>query len=152
MRITFIFSGKKGSVESDTLIEEYRTRVGHSYDTDIRYLSSSKKGDEVLRDESERILSEIDETDYVLLCDERGKQMTSPEYSDVIARLVSSGKKRVVIIVGGAYGVTDGVRARADMMLALSRMVFPHEIARIMILEQTYRGLSIIAGSRYHHA
>jgi len=151
MRIVFIFGGKKGAPETETLVTDYCSRIERSFPVDIKYFSSSKKGDEVLREENVKILEEISESDYVLLCDERGKQVTSPEYSEILGRMVASGKKRVVIIVGGAYGVTDAVRQRADLTIALSRMVFPHELARVMVCEQTYRALSIIKGSQYHH-
>lgn len=151
MKISFIFGGKKGNTESEVLCEDYRGRIARSFPTEILYKSSAKKGEEVKREESEKIFTEIEASDYVVLCDERGKQVTSPEYSELLGHILSSGKKRLLIIVGGAYGVSEDIQKRADLTIALSRMVFPHELARIMCLEQTYRAISILGGSQYHH-
>ncbi len=151
MKLVFLFGGKKGSLEAEALCADYLERIGHTLEASVALIPSKAKGDAVKEEESANILAQIKDGDAVILCDERGKQVTSPEYSDILTRLLESGKKRVVIIVGGAYGVTDSVRDRADLTTALSKMVFPHEIARIMILEQTYRALSIRAGMKYHH-
>jgi 23S rRNA (pseudouridine1915-N3)-methyltransferase len=151
MKLVFLFGGKKGSLESEALGADYLERISHSINAEVMLVPSKAKGEDVKNEESENTLAQIKESDAVILFDERGKQVTSPEYSEILTRLIESGKKRVVIIVGGAYGVSDTVRERADIIIALSKMVFPHEIARIMTLEQTYRALSIRAGMKYHH-
>jgi 23S rRNA (pseudouridine1915-N3)-methyltransferase len=97
------------------------------------------------------LLKRLTPEDCVLLFDERGKMLPSPDFAKLIESKIEDGVKRIIIIVGGAYGVGDTVRARANHIIAFSPMIFPHQLARIMALEQAYRALSILAGSKYHH-
>ncbi len=100
--------------------------------------------------ESSKLLQLIKENDAVILFDERGKVYTSPELAEMIEQS-RNNSKNIVCIIGGAYGVSDSVRSRADKVLSFGSSVFPHQLVHIMVLEQLYRAHSIIAGSGYHH-
>ena len=96
------------------------------------------------------MLSRLKDGDHLVACDERGKEMTSEELARFI-QLRATGTGRLVFAVGGAYGLTDEFRKRAGLVLALSRMTLPHELARVVLTEQLYRALSIMRGMPYHH-
>lgn len=87
----------------------------------------------------------------VILADERGKNISSPELSDKLQKIFNSGCE-AVIIIGGAYGVADEVRERADFIWSFSRLVFPHMLMRVMMAEQIYRAQEISRGGKYHHS
>ena len=87
----------------------------------------------------------------VVLLDERGKELTSREFSAMIERRMVQGLKRLVFIIGGPYGFSQDVYARADEKLSLSRMTFTHEMVRLFFTEQLYRAMTIMRGEPYHH-
>ena len=87
---------------------------------------------------------------FVICCDERGKNISSREYSQMVEGALMEGRE-VVILIGGAYGFSEEIRKRADFVWSFSRLVFPHMIARLMACEQTYRASEIAKGSAYHH-
>ena len=87
----------------------------------------------------------------VVLLDERGKELTSREFSAMIERRMVQGLKRLVFIIGGPYGFSQEVYARADEKLSLSRMTFTHEMVRLFFTEQLYRAMTIMRGEPYHH-
>jgi 23S rRNA (pseudouridine1915-N3)-methyltransferase len=101
------------------------------------------------QEESERIRARLGD-DYVVLLDERGKNMTSPELSALLASPLESGR-RITVIIGGAYGVDETIHARAETIWSLSKLVFPHQLVRLILAEQLYRAQSIRDGSAYHH-
>lgn len=88
--------------------------------------------------------------EVVILADERGKNISSPELSDKLQKTFNSGFE-AVIIIGGAYGVKEEVREKADFVWGFSRLVFPHMLMRVMVIEQLYRAQEIAHGGRYHH-
>ncbi|MBQ3352435.1 23S rRNA (pseudouridine(1915)-N(3))-methyltransferase RlmH [Candidatus Saccharibacteria bacterium] len=89
-------------------------------------------------------------SEYVILLDERGTQLTSPELSHRLEQVFNSSKS-VTFIIGGPYGVSEETRKRADFVLSFSGLVFPHELMRIMLSEQIYRAQEISRGGKYHH-
>lgn len=101
--------------------------------------------------EGNAILSQLSATDIVVLMDEKGKEYTSREFSDWIQRQMNSGRKRLLIIIGGPYGFSEPVYSRADTKIALSKMTFTHEMAKLILTEQLYRGMTILRGEPYHH-
>ena len=88
--------------------------------------------------------------EFVILADERGKNITSPELSEKLTQVFNSSKS-AVIIIGGAFGVTEEVRNRADFVWSFSKLVFPHMLMRVMMTEQIYRAQEIAHGGKYHH-
>lgn len=112
---------------------------------------SSKEGDQARTEESTAILARIKPDDIVVLFDERGNNFTSESLAGTIEQAQNQSKD-LVFIIGGAYGVNDELRVRADHILAFGTSVFPHQLMRVMVLEQLYRAYGILAGSKYHHA
>lgn len=139
--------GKKTDSNLIDAIESYQKRLRAPFNVEwLTIPYSTKDGAVVRRDESERLLSHIKPSDYVILLDERGRQLTSPEFSDA---LVDRGN--VVIVIGGAYGVNEALRSRANLMVSLSKMVFPHQLVRLILIEQVYRAQAIHEHHPYHH-
>jgi 23S rRNA (pseudouridine1915-N3)-methyltransferase len=102
--------------------------------------------------ESAAILKSLSPSDYVVLLDERGTDFTSLELAQLISPTNLGSHKRLVIVIGGAYGVTDTVRTQAHTVWRMSRLVFPHMLMRLLVVEQLYRSTSILSGGKYHHA
>lgn len=105
---------------------------------------------EVLSAEGKRILQKINATDYALALCIEGKQLSSEELAAVLHNTAVTGKSTVDFIIGGSYGLSDTVKARADMRLSMSRMTFPHQMARVILSEQVYRAFEIDTGGKYH--
>ena len=87
---------------------------------------------------------------YVILLDERGENLSSPELSKALSRQFVNSRE-IVIIIGGAFGVTEDVRQKSNLVWSLSRLVFPHQLVRVMLAEQIYRAQEIAGGKKYHH-
>lgn len=150
MTIKIIAIGKKHEKWVKDGIDRYETRLRKPWDITWQYLPHSSLAAEAARaEESRRILEKVDRDDYLVLLDERGKMLSSP----ALARLLEAqlGFKKVVLVIGGAYGVDDSVRARANTVWSLSDLVFPHQLVRLIITEQIYRAGEIAAGRPYHH-
>lgn len=102
-------------------------------------------------EESQLLLEWVQSDDYVILFDERGKSLDSLMFSKKIEQILGSGKKRLVFVIGGAYGVTEDFRQRSDLVVTLSPMVMNHVVAQVMALEQIYRAYTIMKGLPYHN-
>jgi 23S rRNA (pseudouridine1915-N3)-methyltransferase len=101
--------------------------------------------------EGERLLSHIKKEDYVVLLDEKGRDMNSVAFAELIENRMVDSTKRMVFIIGGAYGVSDDVHVRANYTWKLSSLVFPHMLVRLILAEQLYRAMTILQGEKYHH-
>lgn len=117
---------------------------------DIR---TSKAMSESVQKEKEgaMILEKITPADFVVLLDERGREFTSVEFASYMEKMMASGRKRVVFVVGGPYGFSGEVYDRADAKISLSKMTFNHEMVRLFFIEQIYRAMTILRGEPYHH-
>lgn len=101
--------------------------------------------------EEELILKKLTSNHYLILLDERGKQFNSVQWSQQMQQLMNQGTKTLVLLIGGAFGVTENVRKRASQCWSLSALVFPHQLVRLIVAEQVYRAFSILNNSPYHH-
>lgn len=101
--------------------------------------------------EGERFLAEITPGDFVVLLDERGRQYTSRQFADFISRKAVELPRTLIFVVGGPYGFSKAVYDRADALISLSAMTFPHELVRLFFVEQIYRAGTITRGEPYHH-
>ncbi len=97
-------------------------------------------------------LSKLQNSDYVMLLDERGSEYTSEGFATMLQKRMASGRKRIVMCIGGPYGFSQEVYDRADGMVALSKMTFTHDMARLVATEQIYRAMTILRGEPYHHS
>jgi len=152
MTISLLAVGKKHEAWIEDGIKHYQDRLRKPFDIEwILLPHSALQGNSARQDESERILARLDERDFVILLDERGKQFDSPRFADLLHDTFVNGRK-IVLIIGGAYGVDERVHRRADSVWSLSPLVFPHQLVRLVVIEQLYRAQQIIAGHPYHHS
>jgi len=151
MSIRIISVGKKHESWVSEGIQRYQKRLKRPFEIEWVILAHSKLSDVSARqEESQRILSRVKAYDYVILLDEKGKSIDSPGLSGLLTNQLESSKE-VVIIIGGAYGVDDTVHNRANFIWSLSPLVFPHQLVRMILLEQLYRSQEISRGNPYHH-
>lgn len=150
MSVRILAVGKKHENWVSDGIARYEQRLRKPFDVSWQLLPHSAREGEAARvDESDRLLAKLSD-DFVVLLDERGRNVDSPE----LARVLQGGVERarsVTLIIGGAYGVDDRVRGRADFVWSLSKLVFPHQLVRLIVAEQLYRAQEIVAGRPYHH-
>jgi len=151
MSLHIITVGKKHESWVAEGIERYQKRLKAPFLVEWVLLAhSSFEGVKARLDESERLSSRLEAYDYVILLDERGKTLDSPHLS-VLLRDQLDLSRKVAIVIGGAYGVTDELRASADFVWSLSPLVFPHQLVRLILTEQLYRSQQISLGGSYHH-
>ena len=141
--IKIIAGGKKSKNWVLDGQNEYLKRLKKPFDVDISYMD-----DEKVANLGNSWPFKADQ--YVILMDERGENISSPELSSKLEKAFISGKS-VTFIIGAAYGVPAEVRQKADFVLSVSKMVFPHELMRVMLAEQIYRAQEIARGGQYHH-
>jgi 23S rRNA (pseudouridine1915-N3)-methyltransferase len=153
-RITLLTIGTPRAVWARDGVAEYTERIEHAVRFDVVSLPASKVNDPQRQreEESQRILDALaDRSGQIWVLDERGKQMPSLQFADAISGSRDRGEG-MTFVIGGAYGLTDAVRTRADRVFALSAMTLPHELCQLLFVEQLYRATQIMKGSRYHHA
>jgi 23S rRNA (pseudouridine1915-N3)-methyltransferase len=102
--------------------------------------------------EGETILNQLKKEDYLVLLDERGKQLTSEALASFIQTRANKSEKKIIFLIGGAYGVSKEIFNRANFIWGLSPLVFPHQLIRLILSEQIYRACTIIKNEKYHHS
>jgi 23S rRNA (pseudouridine1915-N3)-methyltransferase len=141
-----VISVSKNKTDFDDLRNEYMLRISKYFKVEEDILAPGDK-----KQESEKIISRIKTGDYVILLDENGSQIKSEEFAEFLENRMNDSVQRLVVIIGGAYGVSDEIKNRANYTLSLSKMVFPHNLAKLVLFEQLYRAVSILNNSSYHH-
>ncbi len=150
--ITIVAIGKKHEAWILPGLERYGKRLRAPYDVKwILLPHSSLQGVQARQEESECVLARLDSRDHVILLDETGAQLDSPALARQLESLHSGGK-HPVFVIGGAYGVSDALKDRADTLWSLSDLVFPHQLVRLLLAEQLYRAQTITNGQSYHHS
>ncbi len=145
MKIVLIYVNNKKSIH-DEAIDEYKKRLSRYTDFDEVRIEHSD-----IKIESENILNKIDIKDFLVLLDEVGSQFSSLDFAEMIESKQNDSIKKLIFVIGGAYGVSLDLKERANNTLSLSKMVLPHEIARLFLIEQIYRAYSILNSLPYHH-
>ena len=156
MNIDLIMVGKTDSEEVESLLAMYAKRINRYCRFTVTTLADVRNTRNMAPNrqkqlEGEAILRGVGDGDCLALMDERGAPDTSPEFAAWMQKRMSSGVKRLVMVIGGPYGFSDAVYARADMKLSLSRMTFSHQIVRAIFAEQLYRAFTILNNEPYHH-
>lgn len=156
MEIVLLNLGKTNEKSLNKLIEDYISRVSHFVKFSYIDLPDVKKKknistDRVKIEEEKVILNALNNSDYVVLLDEKGTMKTSKEFASWLDNLFHISHKRIVFITGGPYGFSDNLYKKADFMISLSKMTFTHEMVRLFFVEQLYRAFTIIKGISYHH-
>ncbi len=107
---------------------------------------------ELKKEEAKQVMNTLQADDILILLDERGKQLTSPQLAQLIQQKANESARRIVFLTGGAFGVDETIFKRANHTISLSLLVFPHMLVRLMIAEQVYRACTILRGEKYHHS
>lgn len=156
MKICLLVIGKTDAAYIRSGIEEYEKRMGKYVNYEMKVLSDVKNSkhmsEEVQKEkEGELLLEQLQTGDFVVLLDEKGKQLNSVEFSTYVAQKMQLGIKRMVFIIGGPYGFTGKVYERGNDKISLSKMTFSHQMVRMIFIEQLYRAMTIWKGEPYHH-
>ena len=156
MKISVIAIGKIADSNIGAAIERYVDRIGHYIPFEYRQLPDVRKTRGLSEErqkqlEGEMVLARIAAGDRLILLDERGKELTSRQFAGTINDALINLPGNLVYVIGGPYGFSRAMYDRANSMLALSRMTFPHEMARLFFIEQVYRACTILRGEPYHH-
>lgn len=156
MTIKLLAIGKTDSSQLQELIEVYQKRLQHYINFEIELIPDLKKTKNLSEDqqkdkEGELILKRLSSTDVLILFDEKGKQYTSIEFSAFLQKKMNSGIKQLVFLIGGPYGFSNEIYAKASGKIGLSKMTFSHQMVRLFITEQIYRGFTILKNEPYHH-
>lgn len=151
MTIRVLAIGKKHESWVAEGIDRYEKRMKKPFDLKWQLLPhSAREGDAARTEESERILAKVDARDFLVLLDERGKNIDSPTLAKTLQRPFDTSRN-ITVVIGGAYGVDASVHERADFTWSLSKLVFPHQLVRLILTEQLYRAQEISGGGKYHH-
>lgn len=146
MKILIISPGKKHDDTIASGIEEYEKRLPQQFQLEWTFPSTDTK-----EEEGKEIMKLIKPSDFTVLLDERGKDIDTPQLAKLLEKQLQSGTKRLVFVIGGAYGVSEEVKNKARATLKLSSLVFPHMLVRLILVEQLYRASSVLSGGKYHH-
>lgn len=151
MKITIITIGGSHDKRFADAINDYQKRLSQHFTLEWKLLPHANAEPDVIRKkESNDILKRLQKDDWLWLLDETGVQLTSPEVAQRIESIKESSRN-LTIIIGGAYGVDERIKNRAHFVWSLSKLVFPHQLVRLLLVEQLYRAESINRGSAYHH-
>ena len=156
MKIALLQTGKTTDKNIEELVDLYSKRIKKYSVFEIITLSDVKNTrnmpvPEQKIKEASKILKSVNEDDYIILLDERGKELRTLEFSSALEKAFFMPKKRIVFVIGGPWGFSQSVYDRADYKLSLSKMTYPHQLVRLLFLEQLYRVFTIIKGEPYHH-
>ncbi|RYD77112.1 MAG: 23S rRNA (pseudouridine(1915)-N(3))-methyltransferase RlmH [Sphingobacteriales bacterium] len=157
MKIQFWSVGKAHESHVKEGTDMFTKRISHYFPVDWQIIPMPKNAG-TLNDvdlkikEGEIILNALKKDDYLVLLDERGKQVNSEGLASFLQQRANESEKNIVFLIGGAYGVSDDVFKRANYKWSLSQLVFPHQLVRFILAEQVYRACTIMRNEKYHHS
>jgi 23S rRNA (pseudouridine1915-N3)-methyltransferase len=156
MRITIYCYGKENKSYIKEGTELFTKRIKHYYPIEWQILplpknASSLSTIDYKKKEAESLITKLEKDDYIICLDENGKMLSSPEVGKQIIRAANLSSKRLVFIIGGAYGIDASLLKKGNIIWSLSALVFPHQLVRLILAEQLYRACSINNNEKYHH-
>ena len=156
MNIKLLCIGKTDDRNLELLISVYTNRLKHYVNFELEIIPDLKKTKNLSEEqqkekEGELILNKITPQDQLILLDENGKELSSVKFADYLQKKMNSGIKTLVFAIGGPYGFSEAVYAKAQGKVSLSKMTFSHQMIRLFITEQIYRGFTILRNEPYHH-
>lgn len=156
MKIILLVVGKSTDSNLIKLQEEYQNRLKYYIPFDMQVIPELKNTknlsiSEQTEKEADLILKQLENSDEVVLLDEKGKQYTSMGFSEFLSKKMLASHKRMIFVVGGPYGFSERVYQRANGKISLSSMTFSHQMIRVIFVEQVYRAMTILKGEPYHH-
>lgn len=154
MKVRLLSVGRERAGEFRAVLDDYLQRIRHELPVEVIELPASRKGgadaSRAKEEEGRALLSRLRPSDWVIALDERGETMSSVDFSRKIVQEAMNRGRDLAFLIGGAEGLDEAVRQRADEVLSLSRMTLPHRLARVVLAEQIYRALTIAKGGPYH--
>ncbi len=158
MRIHIVCIGKLKERYWTDAVTEYSKRLSRYCDIEILQLKESKLADKaspadeqnVIYEEGQTILKNIKDNSYVITLEIKGKELSSEELADKMGQLQLEGKSDITFVIGGSLGLSREVSQRADFKLSFSKMTFPHQMMRVILMEQIYRSFKILKNETYH--
>jgi 23S rRNA (pseudouridine1915-N3)-methyltransferase len=156
MQIKLLAIGKTDNKQLQALIADYQKRLGFYVKFEFEIIPDLKKvknlsEDQQKQKEGELILNKLNATDVLILLDENGKQLDSVGFSEYLQKHMNSGIKQLVFVIGGPYGFSTDIYNKSQGKLSLSKMTFSHQMIRLFVIEQLYRGFTILKNEPYHH-
>lgn len=156
MKIKLLVIGKTDDKNLIQLIENYQKRLQHYIKFQLEVIPDIKNVKNLSQiqqkeKEGDLILSKLQNTDQLVLLDEKGKEFRSVEFANFLQKKMNSGIKQLVLVIGGPYGFSDAVYKKSMGKISLSKMTFSHQMIRLFIVEQLYRGFTILKNEPYHH-
>ena len=155
MKFRFLWPRSTADAELAAVIDRYLNRIKHFYGVELKEVAGERgrQGTEdasIMRAQSARLLEAIPRDGYTVVLDERGRAMDSLKFAKWLERLTIEQPHGVTFVLGGDVGLAETVRKRADLLLSLSAMTLPHQLARVVLLEQIYRACTLIRNIPYH--
>jgi len=147
MKFTFISVGKQNDSNISDAVADYTKRISRYFSVEWKLIPTSNE-----EKEAETILKTLDSEDFVIVLDDKGKELNTIELSEFIEKRMTASDKRVVFIIGGAYGIHESLYKRENFKWSLSKLTFPHQLVRLILAESLYRAISVIKKEPYHHA
>lgn len=156
MNIKLLAIGKTDNKNLQALIDEYTKRLGFYIKFDLEVIADIKNVKNLSetqqkQKEGELILAKLTATDHLILLDENGKNFSSVGFADELQKKMNAGIKTLVFVIGGPYGFSEEVYKKANGKISLSAMTFSHQMVRLFVIEQIYRGFTILKNEPYHH-
>ncbi len=156
MNIKLLAIGKTDNKNLQALIDEYTKRLGFYIKFDLEIIADIKNVKNLSetqqkQKEGELILAKLTATDHLILLDENGKSFSSVGFADELQKKMNAGIKTLVFVIGGPYGFSQDVYKKANAKISLSAMTFSHQMVRLFVIEQIYRGFTILKNEPYHH-
>lgn len=156
MKTILLSIGKTDDPLFSQLIDEYRKRVNHYIPFDLEFVPDIKNAKNLSENEQKKLegnklLKCIQPSDHLVLLDDKGKQYSSKEFAIFMEKKSVAAAKRLIFVIGGPYGFSEEVRQRANEGVSLSKMIFTHQMVRLVFAEQLYRAMTILQNEPYHH-
>ena len=156
MKIVLASVGKPHEALVKAGVEEFTQRIQKYYGVEWKIIAPPKNAASLneaalKKAEAELILQQLQPDDYLILLDERGKSISSPELANLLQQRANESTKRIIFLIGGAFGVDSIIQQRAQFTWSLSKLVFPHMLVRLILAEQVYRACTINRNEKYHH-
>jgi 23S rRNA (pseudouridine1915-N3)-methyltransferase len=156
MKVTLVVIGKTDKDYLKKGIDIYGKRLFHYLPFEIKTIPDIKNSKNLTTEQQKEkegvlILNQVTATDQLILLDEKGKELSSVDFSKWMEKRMVAGTKHLIFVIGGPYGFSPAVKERANGKLSLSKMTFSHQMVRLIFIEQLYRAMSILNGEPYHH-
>ncbi|MGI8952190.1 MAG: 23S rRNA (pseudouridine(1915)-N(3))-methyltransferase RlmH [Chitinophagaceae bacterium] len=156
MKIQFLSIGKPHEAYVRAGIDDFTKRINNYFFAGWKIISSPKNAaslseSELKKQEAKKIIDLLQPLDYVILLDENGEQLSSIQLANFIQQKTYDNCKQLIFLIGGAFGVDEKIKHRANFIWSLSQLVFPHMLVRLILTEQIYRACTILRNEKYHH-